>query len=64
VKALLTQHGFSYESEDITDDENTWERLSRENNGWRTVPMVFIDGVFVGGFSETQAWIKQQSAQH
>jgi glutaredoxin 3 len=64
VKTLLTQHGFSYESEDITDDEAKWERLSRENNGWRTVPMVFIDGTFVGGFPETQAWIKQHTSQH
>jgi glutaredoxin 3 len=60
VKALLAQHNMAWESEDITDDEPTWERLSRENNGWRTVPMVFVNGKFIGGFPETQAWLKTQ----
>jgi glutaredoxin 3 len=27
-------------------------KLSQENNGWRTVPMIFIDGKFLGGFSD------------
>ena len=24
-----------------------------ENNGWRTVPMIFIDDKFIGGFDDT-----------
>jgi glutaredoxin 3 len=27
-------------------------KLSQENNGWRTVPMIFINGKFYGGFSD------------
>lgn len=58
VKTLLKNNGLAFESEDITEDEETWERLSRENNGWRTVPMVFVDGKFLGGFAETEKWLK------
>ncbi len=28
------------------------EKLSRENNGWRTVPMIFINNKFIGGFDD------------
>ena len=29
-------------------------RLAEENQGWRTVPMIFIGERFIGGFSEVR----------
>jgi glutaredoxin len=33
--------------------------LSEENGHYRTIPMIFIDGKFIGGFSDLQALQKQ-----
>ncbi len=33
-------------------------RLAEENDGWRTVPMVFVGDQMIGGFSEVNAMHK------
>ena len=30
-------------------------RISQQNGGWPTVPMIFVNGLFVGGFTELRA---------
>ena len=30
-------------------------RVSQQNGGWPTVPMIFVNGLFVGGFAELRA---------
>jgi glutaredoxin 3 len=52
AKKYFEREKIAYIENDITDDEATWERLSNDNKGWRTVPMIFIDGHFIGGFDE------------
>jgi glutaredoxin 3 len=52
AKKFFEREKIAYNEHDITNDEATWERLSSENNGWRTVPMIFIDNHFIGGFDE------------
>jgi glutaredoxin 3 len=39
-------------------------RLSEENGGWRTVPMVFIEDKFVGGFDDTKALAQKGDLDH
>jgi glutaredoxin 3 len=52
AKRLLDQLSIPYQEIRVDKEPETRERLSRENNGYRTVPMIFIDGKFVGGFTE------------
>lgn len=54
AKNLLDSKGIAFETLDLTDnmDElNSW----KEKTGWRTVPMIFIDDVLVGGYTDLKA---------
>lgn len=52
AKRLLTQKGYPYKEVDLTSNHDLRMKLSAEQNGWRTVPMIFIGSEFVGGFTE------------
>lgn len=52
AKHLLTSLGAEVEEVRLDSDPELRERLSAENGGWRTVPMVFIGQRFIGGFKE------------
>ena len=51
AKKLLDQKGVEYEEVDLTRDPQLKERTMKEL-GWRTVPIVVVDGTVVGGFTE------------
>jgi glutaredoxin 3 len=51
AKRLLETEGIRYEEIDLTEDPARRRAVSEET-GWRTVPMVFVDGAFVGGYRE------------
>ncbi len=55
AKQLLRARELSFQEVDLTRDPNLRQRLSRENNGYRTVPMIFIGPEFIGGFTELAA---------
>lgn len=55
AKRLLTQKGYNFQSIDLTDQHDLRMKLSQEQSGWRTVPMIFIGDFFVGGFNELAA---------
>lgn len=55
AKRLLGQRGYTYKEVDLAKDPELRQRLSDENNGYRTVPMIFIGKEFVGGFNELAA---------
>jgi len=55
AKRFLEQKGLKYESVDIGSNHELRMKLSQENS-WRTVPMIFIDGEFIGGFTELVAY--------
>ena len=52
LKALLKELKISYEEIDLTNQQELREKISQDNNGWRTVPMVFLKEKFVGGFTD------------
>lgn len=54
AKEMLKQNGIAYEEIDVTDDAELRQKLSEENDGYQTVPMIFIDDEFIGGFSDLQ----------
>jgi glutaredoxin 3 len=59
AKRLLTQLKVPYEEISLEDKPELRRKLSEENNGYRTVPMIFIDGKFIGGYTELAALHKQ-----
>lgn len=53
AKRLLESKGVAYEEilfPNLSDDEK--EALSQKTNGYRTVPQIFINDVFIGGFDQ------------
>ncbi len=59
AKRLLTQLKVPYEEINLENQPALRQKLSEENNGYRTVPMIFIDGTFIGGYTELAALHKQ-----
>lgn len=54
AKMLLKQKGYAYEEIRVdTDPARLAEMLGRSNR--RSVPQVFIDGTYVGGYAELAA---------
>jgi glutaredoxin 3 len=59
AKRLLTQKGYPFKDVDLSNNPDLRMKLSSEQNGWRTVPMIFIGKNFVGGFTELAALDKK-----
>lgn len=55
AKRLLSQRGLAFVEIDLTNDPTLRQKLSAENNGYRTVPMIFIGERFIGGFDDLNA---------
>ena len=58
AKDFLKSKGMEFEEIDVENDPDLREKLSQELD-YRTVPMIFIDGEFIGGFSELQGTINE-----
>ncbi len=52
AKALLTQKGMAFQEIPVDTDLELRRRISEKAGGFPTVPMVFIDDEFVGGYTE------------
>jgi glutaredoxin 3 len=55
AKRLLSQKGLPFKEVDLERDPELRQKLSAENGGYRTVPMIFIGTEFIGGYSELAA---------
>jgi glutaredoxin 3 len=52
AKRLLTQLNLPFKEISLEGQDALRQRLSNENGGWRTVPMIFIGEQFIGGFDD------------
>jgi len=52
AKSLFKNLGIQFEEINLDGNDELRAKLSSENNGFRTVPMIFIDGKFIGGFDD------------
>ena len=57
LKELLDSKGISYNKKDIVDEAN-YEEFAKHR--LRTVPAVFIEGEFIGGFTEMNELLKEE----
>lgn len=52
--AMLKETGVNFEQFDVTDDEDTYSAV-KAKSGSQTVPQIFIDDEFIGGFDDLNA---------
>ena len=52
AKTLCENHSIPYEYIDMTTDTKALNELIDEIGPFRTVPQIFVDGHYVGGFDE------------
>lgn len=55
AKNLFRNLGASYDEIGLDDKPDLRTELSQKNGGWRTVPMIFVNDEFLGGFSDVKA---------
>jgi len=63
AKELLADYNIEYEERNISQGEWTREQLQEAAPGTKTVPQIFLDGKYIGGFTEFKAHIKKQEAE-
>lgn len=52
AKKFLESKGLEYKEVPVDDNPELRAEVSQRNGNYRTVPMIEIDGKFVGGYSE------------
>jgi glutaredoxin 3 len=52
AKALLNQKGIEYEERNISEEKWTKEQLLEAVPTARTLPQIFLDDNYIGGFTE------------
>jgi glutaredoxin len=62
AKELLADYNIAYEERNISCGEWTREQLQEAAPGTKTVPQIFIDGKYIGGFTELKAYMKKQES--
>lgn len=58
VKTLLKDNGYEIEEKPIAGGKNIQEFFKQFNREIKTVPQVVIDGRLIGGFEETEFYVK------
>lgn len=59
AKSLLKTRNLPFTEENITSDDDKRAWLINET-GHRTMPQIFIDGKFIGGYTELKAHLQAQ----
>ncbi len=54
AKRLLNEKGVAFEEIDLTDKPEEMQRI-KDETGWRTVPIIMIDGKLIGGYTDMKA---------
>lgn len=52
AKRLLERLGIAFQEIDLSHDPALRAKLSSDNGGYRTVPMIYVEGAFIGGYDE------------
>lgn len=56
VRAInfFNEYGVKFEEIDLTDKPEEIDRIKNET-GWRTVPIIMVNGTLIGGYSDMKA---------
>lgn len=52
AKDLLKKLNLPFTEVSVDNNNELRQKLQRDNNGYSTVPMIFINGKFIGGYSD------------
>ena len=52
AKKLLEDQGLPFEEISFDEQPELRPKISAENNNYSTVPMIFLDNKFIGGYTE------------
>ena len=55
AKRLLGERSIPYDEIDVGSDDGVRNEMVQKAGGKRTVPQIFIDGAYVGGYTELRA---------
>lgn len=61
AKALLRQHGSEYREVDVTDDVTLQQDIAART-GRKTVPQIFREGHYIGGYDDLVKYLAGQTA--
>lgn len=64
AEELLDRLGIAYESIDVTSDWDMRDWLVENARGRRTVPVIFIDGLPIGGYQELAKLVADGKLEH
>ena len=64
AKRLLSRLQIPFSEVDLTRNWALRERLSEDNDGYRTVPMIYVEGRFIGGYDQLSAMDRQGRLKH
>jgi glutaredoxin len=62
AKSLLAKKNLSFKEINITGDDAQREQLIKKT-AHRTMPQIFIDGQFVGGYTELKEYLEHPESQ-
>ncbi len=54
AKRLLDEKGVVFEEIDLTNNPEEMQRI-KDETGWRTVPIILINGQLIGGYTDMKA---------
>ncbi len=54
AKRFFEEKGIAYEEIDLTDKPEEIQRI-KDETGWRTVPIIMINGKLIGGYTDLKA---------
>jgi glutaredoxin 3 len=55
---LLNELNVPFEEIDLTNREDEIQRIKNET-GWRTVPIIMVDGQLIGGYTDLKALVDE-----
>ena len=55
AKRLLTKKNIPYKEINVALEEDKMEEMIKKSNGKRTIPQIFIENYYVGGYDELRA---------
>ena len=58
VKELFQDLDITFNEINLDDKIELRQKLYEENNGWRTVPMIFIKDKFLGGYNDVKKLVE------
>lgn len=60
TKDLLKNHNYEFDEYKM-GDTITRDQIVSTFPGWKTLPIIVIDGKFIGGFTDLEKWIKDNN---